>query len=107
MFLGRWIGWVLVALSLMALGGDALNWLESGQARFGELGAFWYQLDAGSLTLLQALMQRYLPAYIWDPDMTGLLHQPGAIVLAAIGVAAIWLFRKPAEKQRARFGALS
>lgn len=107
MFLGRWIGWVLVGLSLMALGGDGLRWLETGNASFGKLGAFWYQLDPASLTGLQVLLERYLPPSIWDPGMTTLLDWPGALVLFGIGLVAILLFRKPPEKPRARFGALS
>jgi len=107
MFLGRWIGWVLVGLSLMALGGDGLRWLETGSPAFSKLGTFWYQLDPASLTGLQVLLERYLPQGAWDPGITTLLQQPGALVLFSIGLVAILLFRKPPEKPRARFGALS
>lgn len=107
MIVGRILGWLLVAMALLALGGDGLRWLESGRLSFVALGEFWYRLDPGSLNLLQALVQRYLLPELWDPVIITLLTWPAFAVLGALGLFLLIVFRARPPRRRQRFGALA
>ena len=107
-FVGRLLGWVLLALALIALGGDGLRWLESGQLEFAALGEVWFRADPGSLNLLQAVTQRYLLPQLWDPGVITLLSWPAVMVLGGLGLLLLVIFRKrKPPSRRARFGALA
>jgi len=105
--LGRILGWILVALALLALGGDGLRWLESGHLAFVALGEFWYRLDPGSLNLAQAIVQRYLWPPLWDPAAITLLTWPAVAVLGGLGFLLLVLFRRRPPQRRRRFGSLA
>lgn len=108
MLFGRLLGWLLLALALIVLGGDGLRWLESGELELAALGEVWFRFDPGSLNLLQAITQRYLLPAIWDPGIITLLSWPAVAVLGILGLLFLLIFRKrrpPAR--RARFGALA
>ncbi len=81
----RW----LVPLLLLALPAAAL---AHGASSAGEL---WFRLDAASLNLVQALVQRYLTPALWDPAIVTLLQWPAWLVAAipaalAGGACALW-----------------
>ncbi|WP_341915862.1 hypothetical protein [Ferrovibrio terrae] len=107
MLLGRILGWLLIALALLALGGDGLRWLESGMMGFIALGDFWARLDPPTYNLLQTIGQDYLPPILWDPGLATLLRWPAVAVLGLFGILLLVLFRRRAPKRRQRFGALS
>jgi hypothetical protein len=108
LLVGRLLGWLLLALALVALGGDGMRWLESGTLEFAALGELWFRADPGSLNLLQALIQRYLLPEIWDPGLITILTWPVAAVLGILGLLFLLIFRKrKPPSRRARFGALA
>lgn len=108
MLVGRLLGWLLIALALIALGGDGLRWLESGSLGFAALGEVWFSFDPGSLNLLQALIQRYLLPEIWDPGLITLLTWPAVAVLGGLGITLLLACRKrQPPSRRQRFGALA
>jgi len=104
--LGRILGWILVALAILAAGGDGLGWLQNGRLALSPLGAFWTRIDPASLAFLQAEIQQWLPAAIWDPGATTLLGWPAVAVLAVLGILLLLIFRRPPPRRR-RFGALA
>ncbi len=107
MLLGRILGWLLIALALLALGGDGLRWLETGMVAFIALGEFWARLDPPTYGLLQTIGEDYLPPILWDPGLASLLRWPAVAVLGALGILLLILFRRRETKRRQRFGALS
>ena len=107
MLLGRLLGWLSIALALLAFGGDYLRWLQSGSLQFAALGELWYRLHPGSLNLAQAVIQRYLFPQLWDPGIVTILTWPAAAVLGGLGIILLIVFRKRASRPRPRFGALS
>ncbi len=75
MIIGRIVGRVLVALALLFLvGGIALA--ITGGTFTGITGAVWYQQHADSLNLSQAVTQRYVLPYLWDPIAVTVLNWP-------------------------------
>ena len=82
---GRILGWLLLALALLAAGAEAVGSLRAGVWQPLVLGQVWYDLDRGSLNLMQAVIQRHLHPAIWDPGIIAVLQCPawlGALVPA-------------------------
>ena len=102
MLVGRLIGWLLIAAALVALGADALASLDAGDLRLDPLGAVWFKIDVASLNLAQAVIQRYVSPWLWDPAIQWLLAQPAAAVAAVPGAALLWFFRAPASRRPRR-----
>lgn len=107
MLLGRILGWLLIAVALLALGGDGLRWLETGMTTFISLGDFWARLDPPTYSLMQTIGRDYLPPVLWDPGLATLLRWPAVAVLGVFGLALLLIFRRRGSKRRQRFGALS
>ncbi|MBX3456422.1 hypothetical protein [Ferrovibrio sp.] len=109
MLVGRWLGWLLCALGLVALGGDILALLQgdSGPSNGGllaSLGEFWLRLDPNGPARLNA----HLPDWLRETLVNDLLPLPAAPLLLVLGLLLVLLFRKRAPKKvRPRFGALA
>ena len=73
MIVGRIIGWIVFVAALPVLATDVLLWTETGYWLPLQLGQLWYKLDQSSLSLVQALVVRYLDPYGWDPVMITVL----------------------------------
>jgi len=100
--LGRFIGWLLLGAAVVALGADALASLEAGNIHLEPLGAVWFKIDVGSLNLTQAVIQRYVSPWLWDPAIQWLLAQPAAAVAGVPAVVLLWFFRAPASRRPRR-----
>ena len=111
MLLGRIVGWLLAALGLVALGGDALALLQGNGAAqpenaglFASLGEFWLRLDANGPARLVA----FAPDWLQQTLLNWILPLPAAPVLLVAGLLLVLIFRKRApKKSRPRFGALA
>lgn len=82
----------LVGLSLMVLAAailvfDLVSGL-SGAAMLGfdSLGDLWGRLSAGSLNLVQAIVQRYMFPALWDPVLVTFLLLPAWLVFGVPGL---------------------
>ncbi len=87
---GWLLGWLLLALALMAAGAEAVASLRAGEWQPMALGQLWYDLDSGSISLMQAVVQRYLHPAIWDPGVVAVLQWPAWLV-ALIPAAVLLL----------------
>jgi hypothetical protein len=85
----RWIGFLFGALTVAALALDGYRYYETNLYKPVTLGATWAAIDIGSLNLSQAVVQRYLSAWLWDPAIQTVLTAPAWLVLAIIGVIAL------------------
>jgi hypothetical protein len=98
MIIGRALGWALVIIALLIVGAGIGIWLVAGPTTGGEL---WFRLDHESLNLVQAITQRYISPWLWDPVIVdillwpaGLAVMPLAVIPALIGIALVALFRR-------------
>jgi len=98
---GRIIGWVLLLAALAAAGYEAMAAINSGAWRPIALGELWYRLDRGSLNLMQAVIQRYIAAWLWEPGIASVLRLPGWMAFGVPAVVLLWLCR--ARRSRRRF----
>ena len=94
MIVGRLIGWVVFLAGAAALVRDGLVWIDTKHWAPIALGQLWYQLDRSSLNLVQAVTQRYIHPFLWDPIIVTVLLSWAFAVLMILGVLLLAAFRK-------------
>jgi hypothetical protein len=88
---GRLIGWIIFLAGLSVLGRDGLVWIDTGHWVPIALGQLWYDFDRSSLNLVQAVVQRYLHPFLWDPIIVTILVCWAFAVLMLLGLAVLAL----------------
>ncbi len=91
---GRILGWLFLALALLAAGAEAVASLRAGEWQPLVLGQVWYDLHRGSLNLMQAVVQRDLHPAIWDPGVMALLQWPAWLAAAIPSLILLLLTRR-------------
>jgi hypothetical protein len=99
---GRIAGWVLLLLAAAAVGYEAVAAMGSGAWRLKALGEIWFAIDVGSLNLMQAVIQRYLSPYLWEPVITSILLLPAWLAFGAPGALLAWACRRTRRRGRWR-----
>ena len=99
---GRMTGWLLLLLAAAALGYEAMAALDSGTWRTRALGEIWFAIDVGSINLAQAVIQRYLWPFLWEPVITSVLLLPGWAVFGAPGLVLARICRARKRRRRRR-----
>jgi hypothetical protein len=94
MIVGRVIGWIVLLAGAAALVRDGLVWIDTKHWAPIALGQLWYQLNRSSLNLVQAVVQRYIHPFLWDPIIVSLLLSWAFAVLMILGVLLLVLFRR-------------
>jgi len=94
MIVGRLIGWVAFLAGAAVLVRDVLVWINTKHWAPIALGQLWYQLDRSSLNLVQAVTQRYIHPFLWDPIIVTILLSWAFAVLMILGVLLLVVFRK-------------
>jgi hypothetical protein len=94
MIVGRVIGWIALLAGGAVLVRDFLVWLDTKHWAPIALGQLWYQLNRSSLNLLQAVVQRYIHPFLWDPIILSILLCWAFAVLMVLGVLLLVVFRK-------------
>ena len=84
MIVGRFLGWLITAVALMAAGAEILASLEAGAYQGLAIGYLWFKIDTGSLNLSQAIVQRYIHPSLWDPVIVTVLTWPAWITLGVL-----------------------
>ncbi|SRR6266487_5838580 len=90
------VGWALAAVALITLAYELSAYAETGRYRVIPLGELWFNVHVASLNLIQAIVQRYLHPFLWDPIITTALQWPAWSLLGA--PAAILLALAPNQR---------
>jgi hypothetical protein len=98
MIVGRLIGWVAFLAGAAVLVRDGLVWINTKHWAPIALGQLWYQLNRSSLNLVQAVIQRYIHPFVWDPIIVTILLSWAFAVLMILGVLLLVVFRKRARR---------
>ena len=96
---GRILGWLLLLAALGALGYDLAQLYHGAGFGLSPLGQIWFDIDAPSLNLVQAVVERYIWPPLWDPGITTLLLWPGVLVFLVPGLLLVVLCRRPRRKR--------
>jgi len=94
MIVGRVIGWIALLASGAVFVRDLLVWVDTKHWAPIALGQLWYQLNRSSLNLVQAVVQRYIHPFLWDPILVSILLSWAFAVLLILGVLLLVLFRR-------------
>jgi len=94
MIVGRVIGWIVLLAGAAVLVRDGLVWIDTKHWAPITLGQLWYQLNRSSLNLVQAVVQRYIHPFLWDPIIVSLLLSWAFALLMILGVLLLVLFRR-------------
>ena len=98
--IGRFLAWLFIALGLGVFGYDLWVFLDSGAVRLTALGQLWYWLHPASLNLVQAVVERYIHPFLWDPIIINVLLAPAALVFLIIGILFALIFRRRKRRRR-------
>jgi len=94
MIVGRVIGWIFLLAGAAVLVRDLLVWIDTKHWAPIALGQLWYQLNRSSLNLVQAVVQRYIHPFLWDPIIVSILLSWAFAVLMILGVLLLVVFRR-------------
>jgi hypothetical protein len=84
--IGRLIGWVIFLAGVSVLVRDALVWNDTKRWAPIAVGQLWYDFSRSSLNLVQAVVQRYIHPFLWDPIIVTVLLWWAFAVLMILGL---------------------
>jgi hypothetical protein len=87
--IGRLIGWILFLAGLSVLVRDVLVSIDAKHWAPIALGQLWFNLNRSSLNLMQAIVQRYIHPFLWDPVIVTLLLCWAFAVLMVLGLVVL------------------
>lgn len=77
---------------------DSARSLGASKLVLTPLGQSWFETSPDTLTAAQAIAQRSLPAWVWDPGILAILTLPGWTVFLALSFLLYAIGRKPARR---------
>ncbi|MEM6384259.1 MAG: hypothetical protein AAF739_16420 [Pseudomonadota bacterium] len=97
----RLLGLVLIAVALVLLADDVaqMNWPELSGFTPDPLGELLYNIIPQGLNLAQAIIQRFVSPFLWDPVIQSILRLWDWGVFGGLGLVLATLARRPREKQ--------
>ena len=98
--IGRLIGWIVFLAGLAVLAHDVFVWIDTKRWAPIVVGQLWFDLGRSSLNLVQAVVQRYIHPFLWDPIIVTILLCWAFAVLMVLGVLILAL-----SGRRSRAGA--
>lgn len=100
--IGRLIGWIIFLAGFSVLVRDALVWIDTRQWAPIPLGQLWFDLNRSSLNLVQAVVQRYIHPYLWDPIIITILLCWAFAVLMVLGLLILAISGRRARRRLSR-----
>tara|TARA_B100000886_G_scaffold339264_1_gene304215 strand:+ start:1127 stop:1438 length:312 start_codon:yes stop_codon:yes gene_type:complete len=92
--------WFFIAVAFGVAAFEIISSIEKGEYQIMALGEVWYQADKASLNTAQAIIQRYLFAWLWDPIIIFLLTLPAWAVLTVIGLLLFYFHRRSNKRRK-------
>ena len=94
MLVCRLVALLFACGAMIAFGGDVWQVAAGDAWRPMALGQLWFSFDSASLNLAQAVVQRYLHPWLWDPAFVQLLLWPAWVVPGALAILLFLLCRR-------------
>jgi hypothetical protein len=100
--IGRLIGWIIFLAGGAVLVRDVLVWTDTKSWAPITLGQLWFDLSRSSLNLVQAVVQRYIHPFLWDPIIITILLWWAFAVLMVLGALIVALSDRRARRKFSR-----
>jgi predicted membrane protein len=97
--IGRLTGWIIFLTGLSVLVRDVLVWIDTKRWAPIALGQLWFDFSRSSLNLVQAVVQRYIHPFLWDPIIVTILLCWAFAVLMVFGLLILMLSRKRTRRR--------
>lgn len=85
------IGALFLLAAAGAFGYELARQSEGEAFEFQPLGQIWFDIDAASLNLFQAIVERYITPKLWDMVILPVLYWPAFLVFLVPGLALFLL----------------
>jgi hypothetical protein len=92
-FVFRMFGLLFLAAAVVAAVIDGARMIADGRFALTPLGQTWFQINAPSLNITQAAIERHMNPLLWDPVLLNLLLLPTALVTGVLAVLFLVLGR--------------
>lgn len=103
-FLLRAISLLALVIAVISAVIDMIKSVAASQVIITPLGADWYKFSADTLNLTQAVIQRNVHPFVWDPVVQWILLQPTFAVFLFLSLLLyVIAYRKP--RPAGRFAA--
>jgi hypothetical protein len=100
--IGRIFGWIFILAAAAAAAAQLIMWYFLEKDGTVTIGSLWFALHSPSLNLSQAVVQRYIAVWLWDPVIIAVLTAPAWLVLGLAGVVILLLKRLRLRRRRRR-----
>ncbi len=97
---GYILGWLFLLAALAVALWEVFGREETEAFGLRPAGELWYRVDAASLNLAQAVVERYLWPPLWDPIIVSLLYLPAIVIPAVPGLALVVLCHPRLRRRR-------
>ena len=97
--IGRLIGWIIFLAGLSVLVRDVLVWIDTKLWTPISLGQMWFDFSRSSLNLVQAVVQRYINPFLWDPIIVTILLCWAFAVFMVLGLLILALCGRRAPRR--------
>jgi hypothetical protein len=98
--IGRLVGWIIFLSGLAVLVWDVRAWIDTKRWAPIALGQLWFYLNRSSLNLTQAVIQRYVHPFVWDPIIVTILLCWAFAVLMGVGLLILAISGWRARRRR-------
>jgi len=102
MWIGRFIGWLLLLAAAVVLVRDLISWLDTGSFEPIAAGTLWMQMHGPSRDLAETVIHDGVAAWFWDDVVASVLKAWATLVLALPGFFFLWLFQRRNDGRRRR-----
>ena len=85
-FVIRLLGLLFLALAVIAALLDLTRSIADSAVVITPLGVDWFRASPSTLNLVQALVQRYVHPWVWDPAIQWVLRSPTWAVFAVLAL---------------------
>ena len=89
----RFLGFWLLAAAVVVIVIDGTKTIAAQGLVITPFAQTWLQLHTGSLSALQAWMERSLNPLVWNPGVTTLLRLPSIVVFSLLALVFLWIGR--------------
>jgi hypothetical protein len=93
-FILRILGWWILAAGFVFFVYDGTKSIAGDHWYITKLVDVWNALSAGSLQVLQSVIQQHAAAWLWDPVIQSVLTAPTWVVFVVLGAILMLLGRK-------------
>ncbi|MFN0262335.1 hypothetical protein ACKTEK_00500 [Tepidamorphus sp. 3E244] len=92
--LARLLGFIIFAAALITMVHDGALSIAASELVITSLGEMWFAYSPPGLNLTQAIIERNIHPYLWDPIMLSILKSPAALVFMVIALIFAFLGRR-------------